>query len=127
LAQPQDPSRSVLVVDDDWRIRELVQLALEESGLAVRTAPDGESAIALMQAERPAAIVLDLTLPGADGLVVAKAVREVHGEDIPILLVTADGNAPATASAIGAVGYLAKPFDIDELTQLVEHALGRPD
>lgn len=117
----------MLVVDDDWRIRELVQLALEESGLAVRTAPDGESAIALMQAERPAAIVLDLTLPGADGLVVAKAVREVHGEDIPILLVTADGNAPATASAIGAVGYLAKPFDIDELTQLVEHALGRPD
>ena len=127
MAQPHDSSRSVLVIDDDWRIRELVQLALEESGLSVRTAADGVSAIALMRAERPAAIVLDLSLPGADGFVVAKAVREVHGQDIPILLVTADSNAHATADAIGASGYLGKPFDIDELTQLVEQALSRPD
>jgi len=93
------------------------QLALEERGLSVTTAGEGVSAIALMQDERPAAIVLDLTLPGTDGLAVAEAVHRVHGEDVPILVVTADGNAREKASAIGAVGYLGEPFDIDELTQ----------
>jgi DNA-binding response OmpR family regulator len=125
LTEVQHTNGNVLVVDDDWRIRELVQLALEESGLSVRTAGDGVSAIALMLEERPAAIVLDLTLPGTDGFAVAEAVRKVHGEDVPILVVTADGNAREKAGAIGAVGYLGKPFDIDELTRLVEQALGR--
>jgi DNA-binding response OmpR family regulator len=116
---------TVLVVDDDWRIRELVQLALEESGLSVTTAADGVSAIALIRDERPGAVVLDLALPGTDGFAVAEAVRMDHGEDVPIVVVTADSNARDKATAIGAVGYLGKPFDIDELSQLVERALGR--
>ena len=114
---------AVLVIDDDWRVRELVQLALEESGLSVKTAADGTRAIALMRGERPGVLVLDLALPGADGLAVAKALREVYGNNVPIVVVTADSEARTKADSIGAVGYLGKPFDIDELTQLVERAL----
>ena len=113
---------SVLVIDDDWRIRELVRLALEESGFPVTTAADGAAAIALIRNQRPGVLVLDLTLPHADGFAVAQAVREVHGE-VPIVLVTGDPSAREKADAIGAVAHLGKPFDIDELTQLVGDAL----
>ncbi len=116
-------SGNVLVIDDDWRIRELMQLALEDSGFSVTTAADGSRAIALIQDERPAVLVLDLTLPGADGFAVAEAVREVHGDQVPIVVVTADNSAREKADAIGAVGHLGKPFDLDELTQLVEQAI----
>ena len=118
-----DRSGNVLVIDDDWRIRELVQLALEESGFSVKTAADGERAIALIRAERPAALVLDLTLPRADGFAVAEAVRAVHGDDVPIVVVTGDHSAREKADAIGAVGHLGKPFDLDELTQLLRRAV----
>ena len=120
-------TRSVLVIDDDWRIRELVQLALEESGLPVTTASDGLRAIAIIRTQRPAALVLDLTLPGADGFAVAEALREMHGDHVPIVVVTADDRAREKANALGAVGHLGKPFDIDELTQLVERALNARD
>ena len=118
----QPGSASVLVIDDDWRIRELVRLALEESGFPVTTAADGAAAIALIRNQRPGVLVLDLTLPHADGFAVAQAVREVHGE-VPIVLVTGDPSAREKADAIGAVAHLGKPFDIDELTQLVGDAL----
>lgn len=114
---------SVLVVDDDWRVRELVQLALEESGFSVTTAADGVRAIAFVRKERPAALVLDLTLPGTDGFAVAEAVREIHGDKVPILVVSADDSSREKVDAIGAVGHLGKPFDLDELIQLVERAV----
>jgi DNA-binding response OmpR family regulator len=123
MRQDQGRSGNILVVDDDWRIRELVQLALEESGYSVTTVGDGERAIALIRHERPAALVLDLTLPRADGFAVAEAVREVHGNAVPILVVTGDQSAREKARAIGAVGHLGKPFDLDELARLLERAL----
>jgi CheY-like chemotaxis protein len=122
LREVQHAGGAVLVIDDDRRVRELVQLALEESGLSVKTAADGARAIALIRSERHGVLVLDLMLPGADGFAVAKALRDMYG-DVPIVVVTADGDAREKADAIGAVGYLRKPFDIDELTQLVERAL----
>jgi len=123
IERDQDRSRNVLVIDDDWRIRELVQLALEESGFSVKTAAYGERAIALIRAERPAALVLDLTLPRADCFAVAEAVRAVHGNEVPIVVVTGDHSGREKAEAIGAFGHLGKPFDLDELTELVRDAL----
>ena len=64
MRKVQSRSGNVLVIDDDWRIRELVQLALEESGISVTAVADGARAIALIRNERPAVLVLDLTLPG---------------------------------------------------------------
>jgi DNA-binding response OmpR family regulator len=122
MSQVQDKTGNVLVIDDDWRIRELVQLALEESGFSVMTAADGVAAIKLIRSERPAVLVLDLTLPRADGFAVAEELRNIYGDAVPILVVTADGSAREKAAAIDAVGYLGKPFDIDELTRLVGQA-----
>lgn len=118
----QPGSGSVLVIDDDWRIRELVRLALEESGFPVTTAADGATAIALIRKQRPGVLVLDLTLPHADGFAVARVLREAHGE-VPIVVVTGDPSAREKADALGAVAQLGKPFDIDELTRLVDAAL----
>ena len=114
---------TVLVVDDDRRVRDLVRLALEEEGFAVTTAADGDEAIALASAERPGLLVLDLTLPRADGFAVAEAMRQAHGDALPIVVVTADGSPAEKARRIGAVGFLRKPFDVDELTELVGHHL----
>jgi two-component system response regulator ResD len=116
------PAQGVLVVDDDRRMRELLRLALEEEGFVVATAADGPQAIALAAAGRPGLVVLDLTLPRADGFAVAEAVRGLHGA-VPILVITADGGAAEKAERVGAVGYLRKPFDVEELTALVARAL----
>jgi two-component system alkaline phosphatase synthesis response regulator PhoP len=113
----------VLVVDDDWRVREVVGLALEECGFSVKTAADGDKAITLARIERPGVLVLDLTLSGTDGFAVAAAVRQMHGESVPIVVVTADGNPGEKVDQIRAVAYLSKPFDIDDLTALVGRAL----
>jgi DNA-binding response OmpR family regulator len=119
------PGRTVLVVDDDRRVRDLIRLALEEGGFDVTTAADGAEAIAFAGAERPGLLLLDLTLPRADGFAVAAAVRRIHGDGVPIVVVTADGSPAEKAGLIGALGWLRKPFDVDELTALVDRALAR--
>src|SRR5687768_10697946 len=108
------PGRTVLGVDDDRRVRDLIRLTLEEGGFDVTTAADGAEAIALVGSERPGLLVLDLTLPRADGFAVAAAVRRIHGSGVPIVVITADGSPAEKASRIGADAWLRKPFDVDE-------------
>jgi DNA-binding response OmpR family regulator len=117
------PGRTVLVVDDDRRVRDLIRLTLEEGGFDVTTAADGAEAIALVGSERPGLLVLDLTLPRADGFAVAAAVRRIHGSGVPIVVITADGSPAEKASRIGADAWLRKPFDVDELVELVDRTL----
>ena len=117
-----DNSRVVLVVDDDRRVRDLIRLTLEEGGFDVTTAADGAEAIAFAGSVRPGVLVLDLTLPRADGFAVAAAVRRIHGDGVPIVVITADGAPAEKASRIGARGWLRKPFDLDELVELVDQA-----
>jgi DNA-binding response OmpR family regulator len=118
------PAHTVLVVDDDRRVRELIRLTLEEGGFEVATAADGAEAIAFAGSVRPGLLLLDLTLPRADGFAVAAAVRRIHGDGVPILVVTADGSPAEKAGQLGARGWLRKPFDVDELVALVDRALG---
>ena len=115
----------MLVVDDDRRVRDLIRLTLEEGGFDVTTAADGAEAIAFAGSTRPGVLVLDLTLPQADGFAVAAAVRRIHGDGVPILVITADGSPAEKASRLGARGWLRKPFDVDELVALVDRALDR--
>jgi DNA-binding response OmpR family regulator len=119
------PGHTVLVVDDDRRVRDLIRLTLEEGGFDVTTAADGAEAIAFAGSVRPGVLVLDLTLPRADGFAVAAAVRRLHGDGVPIVVITADGSPAEKARRIGALGWLRKPFDVDELTELVGRALER--
>jgi two-component system KDP operon response regulator KdpE len=101
----------VLVVDDDPDVRQVLRWALEDAGFDVLTAADGATAIAQAELRPPGVVVLDHGLPSADGTHVAAGLREICGEHLPILMVTADGRAAEKARRAGAYGFLHKPFD----------------
>lgn len=120
----------VLVVDDEPEIRAFMRLALEDEGYAVRTASDGASALAVLEAlreERPCAILLDLRMPGMDGLTFVQAYRERAaaraGRAAPIIVLTASRTPLEEVAALGVEGVLRKPFEVVELLEtLARHA-----
>jgi two-component system response regulator HydG len=112
----------VLVVDDDADMRLAMNEVLLDQGLVVDTARDGREALERAEAERPALVILDITLPILDGYAVADGLRERYGL-VPILAITADGRAPQKARRVGAFAYLRKPFELDELVSMVERGL----
>ena len=114
------PARSVdpllvLVVDDDPDILDAICDILMGEGYRVARARHGREALAALDRERPALILLDLMMPVMDGLAFAQALRGREGDrDVPIIVISAEGN-PQRAAAVGARAYLSKPFDIDAL------------
>ena len=122
--QAAPPQAPVLIVDDDARIRNLLRALLEGEGITVTTAADGPQALDLARNERPAVVLLDMGLPLLDGAGVATGLAALPGGAPPILLITADGNAAAKAQRVGAYAYLQKPFDLDEVVELVQRGLG---
>jgi CheY-like chemotaxis protein len=116
----------VLVVEDEPSIRELLCDALEQEGLDIVTASDGEGAIQMAMARRPALVLLDMGLPLLDGAVVAAAIRNAYGPSIPFVVVTASRRIEEAAAQIGAARYFAKPFDIPDLLRAVRDALASP-
>ena len=116
----------VLVVDDDPDILEAICDILEVEGYRVARARHGGEALARVEEERPALILLDLLMPVMDGLTFAQALRARPAlGDVPIVVISADGNRQR-AEPVGAAGYLAKPFDIDSLLAHVTR-LARPE
>jgi CheY-like chemotaxis protein len=113
----------VLVVDDDAQVRQAIRWALEDEGLAVVTAADGREALGLAVERVPDLVVLDLTLPEMNGYAVARRLRSGHPQPIPILLITADGQAPLKARRVGAYAFLRKPFRIEDLLEAVRTGL----
>jgi two-component system C4-dicarboxylate transport response regulator DctD len=116
-------NQAVLVVDDDPQMRQLMQWALEDEGLAVQTAADGREAIERIMASPPGVVVLDMTLPDVDGFGVAERLHAVHADRVPIVMVTADGSAAEKARRIGAYAFLRKPFEMKSLLENVRSAL----
>jgi CheY-like chemotaxis protein len=109
----------VLVVDDDPDILEAICDILEGEGYRVARARHGEEALVRVEAQRPDVILLDLMMPVMDGVAFSQALRQRPSfRDVPVVVISADGN-PQRAAAVGAVGYLAKPFDIDALLSQV--------
>jgi CheY-like chemotaxis protein len=104
----------VLVVDDDPDILEAICDILEVEDYRVAKARNGLEALEQIDVERPDAILLDLMMPVMDGVTFAQALRERPAGDVPIVVISADGN-PQRAASVGARAYLAKPFDIDTL------------
>jgi CheY-like chemotaxis protein len=116
----------VLVVDDDPDILDAVCDILEGEGYRVARARHGLEALERLEAERPSLVLLDLMMPVMDGPAFAAALRQRRMErPVPVVVISADGN-PQKAQAVGAQGYLAKPFDIDALLAQVAELAGRP-
>jgi DNA-binding response OmpR family regulator len=120
-------SRTILVVDDEPRIVELARDYLEHAGFRVITANDGRGALDVARHDRPDLIVLDLGLPGLDGLDVTRELR--RDGSIPIVMVTArdDELDKLLGLELGADDYLTKPFSPRELVARVKAVLRRTD
>lgn len=120
-----DTRGPVLVVEDDKNIRALICEALRGANLDVVEAADGEEAVNIARDRRPAAVVLDLGLPILDGVAVAGQIRDIYGQSVPIIVVSAGGRAEEVSS-IRATATFTKPFDIDDLVGAVEQAIAPP-
>jgi two-component system nitrogen regulation response regulator GlnG len=116
----------ILLVDDEEAVCWALQRALTKDGHKVAVAPSAEDAFRLVEKHRPDAIVLDVRLPGMDGLTALGRLRELS-DDAPIIVVTAFGNLGTAVRAVegGAFDYLAKPFDLDQALETVGRALQR--
>ena len=117
----------ILVVDDEPRITRLVRDYLENAGFAVTAAHDGAEALMRARTERPDLVVLDLGLPGLDGLDVTRSLRRDSG--VPIIMLTArDDEADRIVGLeLGADDYVTKPFSPRELVARVRAVLRRRD
>lgn len=117
---------TILVVDDDQGMRELIEILLTREGYGVRTAADGREASELLGRERFDLVVTDLKMPRVDGIDLLKQVKEISPET-PVIIVTAfaSGETALTAMKEGAYDYLEKNFDVNDLLGLVRDALHR--
>jgi two-component system response regulator ResD len=120
---------SVLVVDDEPTIAEVVSRYLERAGYRTQVAADGVEALAAVASDRPDLVVLDLMLPGIDGLEVMRRMREQGSERIATILLTAKGEESdrVVGLRLGADDYVVKPFSPAELVARVDAVLRRID
>lgn len=118
-------SETILVVDDEQRIIDLVKMYLEQEGYIVRSATDGRIAYQKIMDDMPGLVVLDLMLPGMDGWEICRRVRAES--DVPIIMLTArsDDIDKIVGLELGADDYLTKPFNPRELVARVKAILRR--
>ena len=116
---------TILVVDDEKKIVRLVRDYLEAAGFRVLTAHDGEMALTQFRYERPDLIVLDLNMPGVDGIDVARAIRREHNTPIIMLTARVEATDRIVGLELGADDYVTKPFSPRELVARVKAVLRR--
>ena len=122
--------RRILIVDDEQHIRLLIEQALEEledDGVELLSAPDGEEAIALVERLSPDLVFLDIMMPKRNGFEVCRSIKQEMGQrDAAVVMLTAKGQAydREQGLAAGADQYITKPFDPDELLRTARTLLG---
>ena len=116
----------ILVVDDDLRLRSLLERFLKEQGYQVRTVADGQQMDRYLERENYHLIVLDLMLPGEDGFTICRRLRAAEN-DIPIIMLTAKGDEvdKVLGLELGADDYLSKPFSPRELAARIKAVMRR--
>ena len=125
MANEPQPGSKVLVVDDDPNVVKLVQLYLERDGHEVLTANDGLTGLEMAREEQPSLIVLDLMLPGMDGIEVCRTLRAESS--VPVIMLTAmvEEDDRLAGLELGADDYVTKPFSPRELAARVRAVLRR--
>ena len=120
------PDADILIVDDEPQVRDIVATYLERDGFAVRTAADGIQALEAIRDRRPDAMVLDLMLPGVNGLQILQQLRD-DGNQMPVIVLSARGREPERVAGLelGADDYLAKPASPREIAARVRAVLRR--
>ncbi len=118
-------TEKILVVEDELVLRETLEYNLKKQGYEVCTAADGHTALALVREEQPDLILLDIMLPGMDGIEVCRVVRQEH--NLPILMLTArdDEIDKIVGLEVGADDYITKPFSMRELLARIKAHLRR--
>ena len=118
---------SVLVVEDDKNIQELLQMYLEKEGYAVTTASDGGQGLAKFRAIKPDLVLLDVMMPVMDGWAVCRAIRAES--QVPVIMLTAKGETDDKVTGLksGADDYITKPFAMKEVLARIEAVLRRSD
>ena len=116
LTKPDGSPIRVLVVDDEQSLTDLLRMALRYEGWDVRTAADGHAALATIREFRPDALVLDVMMPGLDGLEVLHRLR-AQNDDTPVLFLTAKDSLDDRLAGLTAGGddYVTKPFSLEEV------------
>jgi two-component system, response regulator, stage 0 sporulation protein F len=114
----------VLIVDDQYGIRVLLQEVLDKEGYTIFQAPNGQTALEIVRKEKPDLVLLDMKIPGMDGLEILRHIRSIE-PDTKVIMMTAYGELDLIkeASTLGALTHFTKPFDIDELRDCVNHYL----
>jgi two-component system response regulator ResD len=117
----------ILVVDDETTVREVVRRYLEREGFRVSEASDGYIALDEIAIDPPDLIILDLMLPGVDGLTITRQLRQRAGKKIPIIMLTAKGETSDRIRGldVGADDYMGKPFSPRELVSRVKAVFRR--
>ena len=116
----------ILVVDDEKRVRESVSTILRDEGYSVLEAADGESALTRVALDNPDAVLLDVWMPGMDGVETLKGMTRQDPE-LPVIIMSGHGNieTAVTATKLGAFDFLEKPLSIDRLTLVLRNAISQ--
>ncbi|MEB8717713.1 sporulation initiation phosphotransferase Spo0F [Bacillus cereus] len=114
----------ILIVDDQYEIRVLLHEVFQKEGYQTFQAANGFQALDIVKKDNPDLVVLDMKIPGMDGIEILKHVKEID-ESIKVILMTAYGELDMIQEAkdLGALMHFAKPFDIDEIRQAVRNEL----
>ncbi len=114
----------LLIVDDDRRTRRVLQILVERLGLQSLAFEDAEQALRALQEESAALVLTDLRMPGLDGIGFMRRLRELDPR-VPVIVLTAYGTVESAVEAmkLGAVDFIAKPFDVDALELLIQRSL----
>ena len=119
-------SDRILVVDDEEGIRFILSTLLEDAGFAVSTAKSGQEALEAVAKQAPDLVLMDVRMPGLDGISALESLKQSHSH-LPVILLTAYGQVPDAVQAmkLGAADYLLKPFLNEQVLLAVRRALER--
>lgn len=118
----------ILIIDDEKNMRWILERGLKPLGYAVQTAANGLEGIESVKIQEPDLVILDLKMPGIDGLETLKRLKEIHPK-LPVLMITAHGTMETAIEAMkhGAVDYIIKPFDLEEMKIVIKKNLAVQD